>query len=47
MSALFNIIKNFGKKKVSETISSVKGKYNIGNASKIKKIKLKKYLKLW
>ena len=28
---------NWGKSKVSETITSVKGKYNIGSADKIKK----------
>ena len=46
MSALFNIVKNFGKKglrktplnfgKTSPTITSLKGKYNIGSADKIK-----------
>ena len=46
MSALFNIVKNFGKKglrktplnfgKTSPTITSLKGKYNIGSAAKIK-----------
>ena len=28
---------NWGKSKVSETITSVKGKYNVGSADKIKK----------
>jgi len=46
MSALYNIVKNFGKKglrktplnfgKTSPTITSLKGKYNIGSADKIK-----------